>query len=31
MVAIGTNNLGYGMDAQDTVGGIKAVIKVIKI
>lgn len=28
MVAIGTNNLGYGMSAEDTVGGIKAVVKV---
>eukprot|EP00904_Undaria_pinnatifida_P005122 jgi/Undpi1/173/HiC_scaffold_1.g00170.m1 len=27
MVAIGTNNLGYGMSAEDTVGGIKAVVK----
>ena len=28
LVAIGTNNLGSGMNAQDTVGGIKAVVKV---
>ncbi|CAM9851230.1 unnamed protein product [Ascophyllum nodosum] len=29
LVAIGTNNLGSGMDAQDTVGGIKAVVKYV--
>ncbi|CBN77689.1 lipolytic enzyme, G-D-S-L [Ectocarpus siliculosus] len=30
LVAIGTNNLGKGMDAQDTVGGVKAVVKYVR-
>ncbi|CAM9424515.1 unnamed protein product [Ectocarpus sp. 6 AP-2014] len=30
LVAIGTNNLGAGMDAQDTVGGVKAVIQYVR-
>lgn len=29
LVAIGTNNLGAGMDAQGTVGGVKAVVQVM--
>ncbi|CAM9659593.1 unnamed protein product [Ectocarpus fasciculatus] len=30
LVAIGTNNLGAGMDAQDTVGGVKAVVQYVR-